>query len=443
MTDQPGPLDGIRVLDLSRVLAGPFCTQMLADLGAEVIKVERPGVGDETRTWGPPYVEDAQGENTTESAYYLCANRNKRSVTVDFSQPAGVALVKRLLEHCDVLVENFKVGGLAKFGLAYEQLREEFPGLVYCSITGFGQTGPYAHRPGYDMMAQGMGGLISITGEPDRPPSKVPVAINDIMTGMYTAVAMLSAVRHRDLTGEGQHVDVGLLDVQVSWLANVASNYLVGGRIPRRLGTAHPNTVPYQVFPTGDGFIIVAANNDGQFERFCEAAGAPELLDDPDFATNALRVRNRDRLVPKVEAVTRTRGHRGVDGGAGSGGGALRAGEHDGPGVRRPAGRGPRHADPDAAPARGRGHPAGRLAHPALRDAGELPEGAAHPRTAHRRGPGGDAGPERERAGRLARGGRYLNARRHAPLSMRVGRLRSRSCDRSTSVDSRLRGNPR
>ena len=275
MTDQQGPLHGIRILDLSRVLAGPFCTQMLADLGAEVLKVERPRVGDETRTWGPPYVKDDKGADTTESAYYLCANRNKRSITVDFSQPRGVALVKQLLERCDVLVENFKVGGLAKFGLGYEQLREEFPGLVYCSITGFGQTGPYAHRPGYDMMAQGMGGLISITGEPDRPPSKVPVAINDIMTGMYTAVALLSAVRHRDLTGEGQHVDVGLLDVQVSWLANVASNYLVGGKLPHRLGTAHPNTVPYQVFPTRDGFIIIAANNDGQFERLCEAARGP------------------------------------------------------------------------------------------------------------------------------------------------------------------------
>ena len=308
MTDQPGPLDGIRVLDLSRVLAGPFCTQMLADLGAEVIKVERPAVGDETRTWGPPYVKDEDGADTTESAYYLCANRNKRSVTVDFSQPRGVALVKRLVERCDVLVENFKVGGLTKFGLGHEQLREEFPGLVYCSITGFGQSGPYAHRPGYDMMAQGMGGLISITGEPDRPPSKVPVAINDIMTGMYTAVALLSAVRHRDLTGEGQHVDVALLDVQVSWLANVASNYLVGGKIPQRLGTAHPNTVPYQVFPTEDGFIIIAANNDGQFERLCEAAGAPQLLKDPDFASNALRVRNRERLVPRIEAITRTRG---------------------------------------------------------------------------------------------------------------------------------------
>ena len=308
MTDRGGPLDGIRVLDLSRVLAGPFCTQMLADLGAEVIKVERPGVGDETRTWGPPYVRDPDGADTTESAYYLCANRNKRSVTIDFSQPRGIALVKRLLAHSDVLVENFKVGGLAKFGLGYEQLREEFPGLVYCSITGFGQTGPYAHRPGYDMMAQGVGGLISITGEPDRPPSKVPVAINDIMTGMYTAVALLSALRHRDSTGEGQQVDVGLLDVQVSWLANVASNYLVGGKIPQRLGTAHPNSVPYQVFPTGDGFIIIAANNDGQFERFCRAAGAPELLEDPDFASNALRVRNRDRLISMIEAVTRTRG---------------------------------------------------------------------------------------------------------------------------------------
>ena len=366
MTDQQGPLHGIRILDLSRVLAGPFCTQMLADLGAEVIKVERPGVGDETRTWGPPYVKDAEGADTTESAYYLCANRNKRSITVDFSQPRGVVLVKRLLERCDVLVENFKVGGLSKFGLGYEQLREEFPRLVYCSITGFGQTGPYAHRPGYDMMAQGMGGLISITGEPDRPPSKVPVAINDIMTGMYTAVALLSAVRHRDLTGEGQHVDVGLLDVQVSWLANVASNYLVGGKIPGRLGTAHPNTVPYQVFPTRDGFIIIAANNDGQFERLCEAAGAPELLNDPDFASNALRVRQPGSADSEGRGSDPHPRHRGVDGSPGGGGGTLRAGEHDRPGVRRSSGGSPRHAGQDAAPPRGRGHPVGRLADRAL-----------------------------------------------------------------------------
>ena len=307
VTDFGGPLDGLRILDLSRVLAGPFCTQVLADLGAEVIKVERPRVGDETRTWGPPYVTDEHGEDTTESAYYVCANRNKRSVTIDFSQSRGAALVKRLLGRCDALVENFRVGGLAKFGLGYEQLREEFPALVYCSITGFGQTGPYAHRPGYDMMAQGMGGLISITGEPDRPPSKVPVAINDIMTGMYTAVALLSAVRHRDGTGEGQHVDLGLLDVQASWLANVASNYLIGGLKPERLGTAHPNTVPYQVFPTLDGFVIIAANNDRQFERFCTVAGTPELPGDPRYATNALRVRNRDSLIPRLETVARTR----------------------------------------------------------------------------------------------------------------------------------------
>lgn len=307
MTEQQGSLTGIRILDLSRVLAGPFCTQMLADMGAEVIKVERPGVGDETRTWGPPYLKNEQGEDTSESAYYLCANRNKRSVTVNFSRPQGVTLVKRLLRHCDVLVENFKVGGLAKFGLGYEQLRDEFPSLVYCSITGFGQTGPYAHRPGYDMMAQGMGGLISFTGEPDRSPCKVPVAINDIMTGMYTAVAMLSALRHRDRTGEAQHVDVGLLDVQVSWLANVASNYLIGGKIPQRLGTAHPNSVPYQVFPTEDGFIIIAANNDRQFERFCTVAETAEFLADPRFTSNALRVRNRGELIAKIEAVTRTR----------------------------------------------------------------------------------------------------------------------------------------
>ena len=307
MMDQNGALAGIRILDLSRVLAGPFCTQMLADLGAEVIKVERPDVGDETRSWGPPFVKDGQGDDTSESAYYQCANRNKRSITVNFSHPEGVALLKQLLQHCDVLVENLKVGGLAKFGLGYEQLKEEFPALVYCSITGFGQTGPYADRPGYDMMAQGMGGLISITGEADQSPCKVPVAINDIMTGMYTAVAMLSALRHRDQTGVGQHIDVGLLDVQVSWLANIATNYLIGGQIPQRLGTAHPNTVPYQVFPTRDGFIIIAANNDHQFERFCDLAKATELLEDSRFASNALRVKNREVLVPKIEDITRTR----------------------------------------------------------------------------------------------------------------------------------------
>ena len=307
MVENTGPLKGIRILDLSRVLAGPSCTQLLADLGADVIKVERPGVGDETRTWGPPFVEGPDGEETTESGYYLSANRNKRSVTLDLSRPGGVALAKRLLEHADVLIENFKVGGLAKYGLAYDDLKDDFPGLIYCSITGFGQDGPYAARPGYDMMAQGIGGLISMTGEPGRPPVKVPIAINDVMTGMYAAVAILAALRHRDDTGPGtgggQHIDLGLLDVQVAWLYNQGLNYLTGGQVPERLGTAHPNTVPYQAFETADGFIILAANNDDQFKRFLELAGREELLDDPRFATNPERIRNRDTVIATVQEI--------------------------------------------------------------------------------------------------------------------------------------------
>ncbi|MBN9264640.1 MAG: CoA transferase, partial [Hyphomicrobium sp.] len=288
-----GSLAGIRVLDLSRVLAGPSCTQLLGDLGAEIIKVERPGVGDETRTWGPPYVKDGDGRDTTESGYYLCCNRNKRSIAVDFSKPEGVATIKQLVQRCDVLIENFKLGGLQKLGLGYEDLHREQPRLVYCSITGYGQTGPYAARPGYDMVAQGIGGLISMTGEPDRPPVKVPIAVNDVMTGLYAAIGILSALRHRDATGIGQHIDLGLLDVQVGWLYNQGLNYLTGGGIPQRLGTAHPNTVPYQVFETKDGWAIVAANNDGQFKRLCDAARRPELSSDARFATNSDRVRNR------------------------------------------------------------------------------------------------------------------------------------------------------
>jgi len=303
MSEQTGALGGIRVLDLSRVLAGPSCTQLLADLGADIIKVERPGIGDETRTWGPPFVKDADGEETTESGYYLSANRNKRSVTINVAKPEGAALVKKMLAKCDVLIENFKVGGLAKYGLAYDDLKDDFPGLVYCSITGFGQTGPYAQRPGYDMMAQGMGGLISMTGEPDRAPVKVPIAINDVMTGMYGAVGILAALRHRDATGTGQHIDLGLLDVQVAWLYNQGLNYLTGGEVPVRLGTAHPNSVPYQAFETADGFIILAANNDEQFKRFCEFAGSRELLGDPKFATNPDRVRNRDHVTETVARI--------------------------------------------------------------------------------------------------------------------------------------------
>jgi len=300
------PLDGITVLDLSRVLAGPSCTQMLGDLGAEIIKVERPGVGDETRTWGPPFLRDREGRETSESGYYLSANRNKRSVTINFAKPDGAALVRRLLPHCDVLIENFKVGGLREYGLSYEQLEREFPKLVYCSITGYGQSGPYAARPGYDLMAQGAGGIMSVTGDADRPPVKVGVAVNDVMSGLNAAVAILSALRHRDRTGAGQHIDIGLLDVQVGWLYNVGLNYLLSGNVPERLGTAHPNTVPYQVFPTSNGHVILGANNDQQFRRLCEFAGVPELAQDPRFATNALRLENRDDLVTRISELTRS-----------------------------------------------------------------------------------------------------------------------------------------
>ena len=300
----PGPLDGVRILDLSRVLAGPSCTQLLGDLGADIVKVERPGVGDETRTWGPPFVVDEAGHETTESGYYLSTNRNKRSVTIDFAKPEGARLVRRLLARCDVLVENFKVGGLADYGLAYEQLRPDFPRLVYCSITGFGQTGPYAPRPGYDMLVQGAGGIMSITGEPDRPPVKVGVAVNDVITGLYAAVGILGALRHRDVHGVGQRVDLGLLDVGVAWLYNVALNYLLSGNVPQRLGTAHPNTVPYQVFPSKDGFFILAAGNDQQYRRFCTFAGRPDLAEDPRFATNAARVRNRQEIVAIISGIT-------------------------------------------------------------------------------------------------------------------------------------------
>jgi crotonobetainyl-CoA:carnitine CoA-transferase CaiB-like acyl-CoA transferase len=298
------PLDGITILDLSRVLAGPSCTQMLGDLGAEIIKVERPGVGDETRTWGPPFLRDADGKENQESGYYLSANRNKRSITVNFAMPEGAALVRRLLPRCDVLIENFKVGGLADYGLGYDQLKAQFPRLVYCSITGYGQSGPYAARPGYDLMAQGAGGIMSVTGEADGPPVKVGVAVNDVMSGLNAAVGILSALRHRDRAGAGQHIDIALLDVQVGWLFNVGLNYLLSGDVPGRLGTAHPNTVPYQLFPTSDGHVILGANNDQQFRRLCEFAGAPELAQDARFATNALRLKHRDVLVERISELT-------------------------------------------------------------------------------------------------------------------------------------------
>jgi crotonobetainyl-CoA:carnitine CoA-transferase CaiB-like acyl-CoA transferase len=292
----PLPLDGIRIFDLTRILAGPTCTQLLGDLGADVIKVEKPGVGDDTRTWGPPYVKGSDGEDTTESAYYLSANRNKRSITIDFQSSEGVALAKQLISKSDVLIENFKVGSLSKLGLGYNDLKEEFPGLVYCSVTGFGQTGPYASRAGYDFLAQGLGGIMSITGDPEGDPMKVGVGIADVMTGMYASTAILAALRHRDSTGDGQHIDTCLLDTQVSWLINEGTNYLVSGKIPVKLGNEHPNIVPYKVFATSDGHVILAVGNDRQFQDWCNAAGAEELIKDSRYKTNPLRIANRESL---------------------------------------------------------------------------------------------------------------------------------------------------
>ena len=306
-----GPLSHIRVLDLSRVLAGPWCTQNLADLGAEVIKVEKPGTGDDTRAWGPPYLKDAAGRDTGESAYFLSANRGKKSVTVDIARPEGQRIVRRLARECDVLVENYKVGGLVKYGLDYHDINRENRGLVYCSITGFGQDGPYAARAGYDFMIQGMGGLMSLTGErDDRPgggPQKVGVAVADLMTGMYATVSILAALAHRDRSGLGQHIDLSLLDCQVAMLANQAMNYLTTGAPPPRQGNAHPNIVPYQTFATADGHFILAVGNDTQFRRFCELAGCAALADDARFSSNRKRVEQREALIPLLEPVLKAR----------------------------------------------------------------------------------------------------------------------------------------
>ena len=309
-------LEGIRVLDLSRVLAGPWCTQTLADLGADVIKIERPSAGDDTRNWGPPFLPTADGRESHESAYYLGANRNKRSVTCDIAQSEGQALVRQLAEHCDVFIENFKVGDMARYGLDYASLKAINPRLVYCSLTGFGQSGPYAPRAGYDYIIQGMGGLMSVTGERDDlngGPQKVGVAVADLFTGMYATVGILAALRHAERTGEGQHLDMALLDTQVAMLANLGANYLVSDQAPGRMGNAHQNIVPYQVFevaPRADGgkdFIILAVGNDGQYAKFCEVAGRPDLASEPRFVKNADRVRHRAELVPLLEAVMKTR----------------------------------------------------------------------------------------------------------------------------------------
>jgi len=304
------PLNGIRVLDLSRILAGPWATQLLADLGAEVIKIERPGSGDDTRQWGPPWLADGNGEPTSESAYYLSCNRGKRSLAIDFTKPEGADLLRALAADSQVLVENFKVGGLAQYGLDYASLQVLNPRLVYCSISGYGQTGPYAGRAGYDAAIQAQGGLMSITGEPDGAPGggpqKVGVAVADLMTGMYATTGILAALRHAEATGVGQHIDLALLDTQVGWLANQALNYLVGGQIPQRRGTAHPNIVPYQVMPAADGHFMLAVGNDGQFRRLCAIVGEPWLADEDRYATNAARVKHRDELIGRLSSVLQT-----------------------------------------------------------------------------------------------------------------------------------------
>lgn len=306
-----GALSHIRVLDLSRILAGPWASQILADLGADVIKVEKPGTGDDTRAWGPPFLKSAQGDDSAVASYFLCANRNKRSITVDMALAEGQRLLRNLAAECDVVIENFKKDGLVRYGLDYASLKQVNPHLVYCSITGFGQDGPYAARAGYDFLIQGLGGLMSITGRPDGDPGggpmKVGVALTDILTGLYAANAIQAALAWRERSGEGQYIDLALLDVQVACLANQAMNYLTSGRSPQRLGNAHPNIVPYQDFPTDDGYMILTIGNDAQFARFCEVAGHPELAADVRFATNKARVQHRATLVPLLNKITITR----------------------------------------------------------------------------------------------------------------------------------------
>ncbi|MDO9143544.1 CaiB/BaiF CoA-transferase family protein [Rhodoferax sp.] len=311
MSTQAAALAHLKVLDLSRVLAGPWCTQMLADLGADVIKVERPGAGDDTRHWGPPFLKDAQGDDTTQATYFTACNRNKRAITLDMAQAEGQALILKMAAQSDVLVENFKVGGLKQYGLDYESLKAVNPRLIYCSVTGFGQDGPYAERAGYDLMIQAMSGLMSITGhadgEPGGGPMRMGVALIDVLTGIYACSAILAAVEVRHRTGEGQHIDMALLDVGMAVLANQAAGFLNTGKVPQRQGNTHPSLAPYQTFETLDGSMLLAIGNDGQFARFCEAAGHAEWAADARFASNTLRVKHREALIPVLQAVTRTR----------------------------------------------------------------------------------------------------------------------------------------
>jgi|TARA_B110000467_G_scaffold154535_1_gene165908 crotonobetainyl-CoA:carnitine CoA-transferase CaiB-like acyl-CoA transferase len=306
IVDMTGPLDGLRILDLSRILAGPTCTQLLADLGADVIKIENPTTnGDDTRSWGPPFVKGKDGFDTDLSAYFVCANRNKRSLAVDLASAEGQSIIRELVKNSDVLVENFTANGLKKYGLDYEALSKIAPQLVYCSITGYGQTGPNAHKPGYDLMAQAYGGIMSLTGEPDGQPMKVGVGVADVMCGMYASTGILAALRYRDISGEGQHIDLALVDSQIAWLVNEGTNYLTSGELPKRRGTAHPNIVPYQVFATFDGHVVVAVGNDSQFSRFAEWLGRPDWIGDPRFETNPVRLKNRDALIAEIEQLLR------------------------------------------------------------------------------------------------------------------------------------------
>jgi crotonobetainyl-CoA:carnitine CoA-transferase CaiB-like acyl-CoA transferase len=301
MTTPTGPLRNIRIFDLTRVLAGPTCVQMLADLGADVVKIERPGSGDDTRGFAPPFMP-----GTTESAYFVGVNRNKRSVTLDISKPEGQEIALGLIAQSDILVENFKVGALAKYGLGYAQLHEKFPSLIYCSITGFGQTGPYAERPGYDSLIQAMGGVMSLPGDPDGPPQKVGIPLADLFAGLYGCIGILAALRHRDATGQGQQIDIGMLDTHMAWLANQGMNYLATGENPPRLGNQHPNIVPYQEFATSDGFIVLSIGNDPTFKRFCENVGLGHLVGDKRFDTNAARVENREAVSAALAPVMKT-----------------------------------------------------------------------------------------------------------------------------------------
>ena len=310
----PRPLSHVRVLDLTRILAGPWATQNLADLGAEVVKIERPRAGDDTRSWGPPWLKDKDGNDTHEAAYFLSVNRGKKSVTIDLAKPEGQRLCRELAAKSDVLIENYKLGDLKRYGLAYEDVRKVNPGIVYCSVTGFGQGGPYSSRPGYDFIFQGMGGVMSITGERDElpggGPQKVGIAVTDVMTGMYASLAISAALNHRERTGTGQYIDMALLDSIVAFNANQILNFWCSGQIPKRWGNAHANISPYEVFPTADGYIILAVGNDGQFARFCQVAGQADLANDPRFRTNPDRVRNRAALVPIVQDLVRQRASR-------------------------------------------------------------------------------------------------------------------------------------